>query len=55
LLLYFVRTIRLACYGVHEGSNGVYPESAEAGNISAAKIEDTPISPRKNKYEHDSG
>ena len=25
LLLYFVRTIRLACYGRHEGSNAVNP------------------------------
>jgi len=31
------------------------PEAAEVGNTSAAKIQDTtPISPRKNHYEHDS-
>jgi hypothetical protein len=36
---------------MNEGSNVVNPETPEAGNVSAAKIEDsTPVSPRKNKY-----
>lgn len=49
-----MRTVKLACYGMHEGTNAVNPEMVDN---SAAIIEPTPRSPRekKSKYEHDSG
>lgn len=51
-LLYLIRTIKLACYGAHEGSNVVNPEG---GEISAAKLETSPRVEKRSKYEHDSG
>ena len=53
-VLYFIRTLKMICYGVHEGSSVVNPEDTQDVELKESSSPKA-LEKKKSKYEHDSG